>query len=189
MEHEMGERAAAEAAAPSAGEAEESAESLRAQLEQARAEAQENFGKYQRALADYQNFKRRTDEQRAEYRRDANAALVINILPAIDDLDRALASVDAKLAGLQWIEGIRAIQRKFQGALAALDVTEIDADGAAFDPRLHEAISHTPGEEGKVTQVVQKGYAIGDRVIRPAMVMVGNGEADDSGQPATGNQE
>jgi molecular chaperone GrpE len=157
---------------------EETADALRAQLEEAQSEAQENFGKYQRAMADFQNYKRRTEEQRAEYRRDANAALVINILPAVDDLDRALASVDAKLAGLQWIEGIRQIQRKFQGALTALDVAEIDADGADFDPRLHEAIGHAPGDEGKVVQVIQKGYTVGDRVVRPAMVMVGNGESE-----------
>ncbi|MGE0543095.1 MAG: nucleotide exchange factor GrpE [Dehalococcoidia bacterium] len=157
---------------------EEPAEALRAQLEEAQAEARENFSKYQRALADFQNYKRRTEEQRADYRRDANAALVINILPAIDDLDRALASVDVKLAGLQWIEGIRQIQRKFQGALTALDVTEIEADGVDFDPRLHEAVGHIPGEEGKVVQVLQKGYTVGDRVVRPAMVMVGNGETD-----------
>lgn len=155
---------------------EESADTLRAQLEEARAEAHENFGRYQRAMADFQNYKRRTEEQRAEYRRDANASLVINILPAIDDLDRALASVDGKLAGLQWIEGIRQIQRKFQGALGALDVAEIDADGADFDPRLHEAIGHIPGDDGKVVKVIQKGYTVGDRVVRPAMVMVGNGE-------------
>lgn len=151
---------------------------LQAELEAARSEAEENFGKYQRAVADFQNYKRRTEEQSANYRRDANAALVINILPAIDDLDRALASVDAKLAGLQWIEGIRAIQRKFQGALAALDVSEIDADGEDFDPRLHEAVGHAPGEVGKVARVLQKGYQVGDRVIRPAMVMVGDGELE-----------
>lgn len=179
-QHERG-GTAEEAEAPTghaepAVQTDEPADALRAQLDQARAEAQENFGKYQRALADFQNYKRRTEEQRADYRRDANAALVINILPAIDDLDRALASVDAKLAGLQWIEGIRQIHRKFQGALTALDVTEIDADGADFDPRLHEAIGHVPGEEGKVVQVVQKGYMVGDRVVRPAMVMVGNGQ-------------
>src|SRR5262245_2073759 len=91
--------AAAGAAAPVA----EDTTTLRTDLEAAQAEAQENFSKYQRAMADFQNYKRRTEEQRADYRRDANAALVINILPAIDDLDRALASVDAKLAGLQWI--------------------------------------------------------------------------------------
>ena len=184
MKKEHQERDGAEEAEVHAGHAEpavqtdESAETLRAQLDEARTEAQDNFGKYQRAIADFQNYKRRTEEQRAEYRRDANAALVINILPAIDDLDRALASVDAKLAGLQWIEGIRQIQRKFQGALTALDVSEIDADGADFDPRLHEAIGHVPGEEGKVVQVVQKGYMVGDRVVRPAMVMVGNGEEE-----------
>ena len=173
MTHDQHEGGTAEAAPPPA---QESAEALRAQLEEERANAETYKDKYLRAAAEFQNYKRRTEEQRAEYRRDANAALVTNILPAIDDLDRALASVDAKLAGLQWIEGIRQIQRKFQGALNALDVREIDADGAEFDPRLHEAVGHVPGEEGKVVQVLQKGYTVGDRVVRPAMVMVGNGD-------------
>lgn len=173
MKHDQHEGGTAEAAPPT----DESAEALRAQLEEERTNAESYKDKYLRAAAEFQNYRRRTEEQRAEYRRDANAALVINILPAIDDLDRALASVDAKLAGLQWIEGIRQIQRKFQGALNALDVREIDADGAEFDPRLHEAVGQVPGEEGKVVQVLQKGYTVGDRVVRPAMVMVGNGEA------------
>ena len=155
-----------------------SPEALHTQLEEERTKTQTYYNNWQRAVADFQNYKRRTEEQRADYRRDANAALVINILPAIDDLDRALASVDAKLAGLQWIEGIRQIQQKFQGALAALDVSEIPADGVEFDPRLHEAVGQAAGEEGKVVRVLQKGYMIGDRVIRPAMVMVGNGQEE-----------
>jgi molecular chaperone GrpE len=179
MKHDQQEGGTAEAAPPPA---DESAEALRAQLEEERTNAESYKDKYLRAVAEFQNYKRRMEEQRAEYRRDAAAALVINILPAIDDLDRALASVDAKLAGLQWIEGIRQIQRKFQGALNALGVREIEADGADFDPRLHEAVGYAPGEEGKVVQVLQKGYMIGDRVVRPAMVMVGNGEAIGSRQ-------
>jgi molecular chaperone GrpE len=173
MKHDQHEGGTAEAAPP---QADESVEVLRAQLEEERTNVESYKDRYLRAVAELQNYKRRTEEQRADYRRDANASLVINILPAIDDLDRALASVDAKLAGLQWIEGIRQIQRKFQGALTALGVSEIDADGAEFDPHLHEAVGHVPGEEGKVVQVLQKGYMVGDRVVRPAMVMVGNGE-------------
>lgn len=166
---------APETAAPEI-ESDESPETLRAQLDDARAEAQENFGKFQRAMADFQNYKRRTEEERANAGRLANLSFVINILPVVDDLGRALDNLDVKLAGLQWVEGIRAIQRKFEGALQASGVTEIPADGQDFDPNIHEAIGEDIGEQGKVVRVLQKGYRLGDRVIRPAMVMVGNGQ-------------
>jgi molecular chaperone GrpE len=181
MQHNQGGHGAPEAAASdetieAAGAAAQSPESMREQLEAARAEAGENFARYQRALADFQNYKRRTEEERANAARLANLSFVLNILPIVDDLERALASLDVKLAGLQWVEGIRAIQRKFEGALGASGVTEIPAEGQDFDPNVHEAIGEDLGEEGKVVRVLQKGYTLGDRVIRPAMVMVGNGQ-------------
>jgi molecular chaperone GrpE len=151
-------------------------EALRAQLEQEREKAQSYLQNWQRAAADYQNFKRRVEEERGEVARLANAALIINLLPLADDLDRALSNVDSHLAGLTWVDGIRLIQRKFQAVLDMAGVEEIPADGQPFDPAVHEAISQAPGEENKVVSVVQKGYRLGDRVIRPAMVVVGTGE-------------
>lgn len=159
----------------SGGDAGLTADQLREQLEAERARAQGYLAQAQRATADYQNFKRRTEQEKADYQRLANLALVLNILPAADDLHRALDNVDVKLAGLQWVEGIRQIQRKFEGALQASGVQEIRADGEEFDPTRHEAIGQLPGEDGKVVRVLQKGYTMGDRVIRPAMVMVGDG--------------
>jgi len=152
-----------------------SVESLQAQLAEERERTQGYVAQLQRALADFQNLKRRTEEQRATDRAQANATAVINILPAIDDLDRAMSTVDATLAGLGWVEGIRHVLRKLEGALVAMGVTEILADGEDFDPIVHEAVSPAPGEAGKVVRVLQKGYRIGDRIIRPAMVMVGDG--------------
>jgi molecular chaperone GrpE len=180
MQHNQGGHGSPETAAPERGQdaapsTDTSPETLGAELEAARAEAQENFARYQRAMADFQNYKRRTEEERAQAGRLANLAFVLNILPVVDDLQRALDSLDAKLAGLQWVEGIRAILRKFEGALQASGVTEIPAEGLEFDPNVHEAIGEDIGEEGKVVRVLQKGYKMGDRVIRPAMVMVGNG--------------
>ncbi|HZP58602.1 MAG TPA: nucleotide exchange factor GrpE [Dehalococcoidia bacterium] len=151
-------------------------DALRAQLEQEREKAQAYLQNWQRAAADYQNFKRRVEEERGEVARLANAALIINLLPLADDLDRALSNVDSHLAGLTWVDGIRLIQRKFQAVLDMAGVEEIPADGQPFDPAVHEAISQAPGEENKVVSVVQKGYRLGDRVIRPAMVVVGTGE-------------
>jgi molecular chaperone GrpE len=149
---------------------------LRAQLEEERQKAQSFYQNWQRAAADYQNFKRRVEEERSENARFAQAALIINLLPIIDDFDRALETVDASLAGLTWVHGIELIRRKFHMLLDMSGVTEIEADGQTFDPTIHEAVAQQPGEEHKVLAVVQKGYKLGDRVVRPSMVIVGSGE-------------
>ncbi|HXF50464.1 MAG TPA: nucleotide exchange factor GrpE [Dehalococcoidia bacterium] len=156
--------------------AEESIESLRAQLAEEREKAQAYLANWQRAAADYQNFKRRVEEERSEATRFANAALIINLLPVVDDLERALRSLDVNLRGLTWVEGIYLIHRKLLMVLENAGVTEIPAEGLDFDPTVHEAISQAEGEEGKVVAVVQKGYKLGDRVIRPALVIVGKGK-------------
>ena len=78
-----------------------------------------------------------------------------------------------RLAGLTWLDGIRLIHRKFQSLLEMNGVTEIEADGQQFDPNIHEAVMFGEGEDGKVIGVVQKGYKLGGRVLRPAMVIVG----------------
>ncbi len=150
-------------------------EGLRARLEEEKDKAGQHYASWQRSAADYANYKRRMDEERAEVGRLASAALVINLLPLMDDIERALRNVDVKLAGLTWIDGIWLIYRKFEAVLQNAGVTEIEADSQTFDPNVHESISEAEGEEGKVISVVQKGYALGDRVIRPAMVIVGNG--------------
>ncbi|HXK33310.1 MAG TPA: nucleotide exchange factor GrpE [Dehalococcoidia bacterium] len=156
----------------------DSVDGLRAQLEEEREKAQSFYASWQRSAADFQNYKRRVEEERSETARLANAALVINLLPIMDDLERALNTVDAHLAGLTWVDGIRLIHRKFQAVLDMAGVQEIEADGRMFDPAQHEAVSQGPGDEGKVIAVVQKGYRLGDRVIRPAMVVVGSGEGE-----------
>jgi molecular chaperone GrpE len=155
----------------------EDPETLRALLEDERQKAQTYMQNWQRAAADYQNFKRRVEEERSENARFAQAALIINLLPIIDDFDRALETVDASLAGLTWVHGIELIRRKFHVLLDMSGVEEIAADGETFDPTVHEAVAQQPGEDHKVLSVVQKGYKLGDRVVRPAMVIVGNGES------------
>jgi molecular chaperone GrpE len=159
----------------SAGTAENDPERLRSLLKEEHEKAQSYMQNWQRAAADYQNFKRRVEEERGETARLANAALIINLLPLIDDLERALHNVDAHLAGLTWVDGIRLIHRKFLALLDMAGVDEIAADGHQFDPAVHEAVAQVPGDENKVMSVVQKGYRLGDRVIRPAMVVVGTG--------------
>ena len=147
--------------------------SLEEQLTEAEEKAQGYLASWQRTAADFQNYKRRNEQEREELGRLANAALIINILPLVDDFERAMQNVDARIAGLTWMDGIRLIQRKFQALLDLAGVTEIQADGQPFDPNVHEAVTFGEGEDGKVFSVVQKGYKLGDRVIRPSMVVVG----------------
>jgi molecular chaperone GrpE len=151
---------------------------LDVQLQEEREKAQSYLASWQRAAADYQNFKRRVEQEREEVGKLAGAALIINLLPLVDDLERALENVDARLAGLTWVDGIRLIYRKFQSLLELNGVTEIEADGLDFDPTEHEAVMFGEGEEGKVISVVQKGFKLGGRVIRPAMVVVGQGKKE-----------
>lgn len=178
--HRHGHADAPQPGAPENGATEpqeaETLDSLQAQFSEERNRADGYLEQWKRTTADFQNFKRRTEQEREENVRLANTALLLNLLPAIDDLNLALANVDASLAGQKWVEGIEAIQRKLKGALEASGVGEIRADGEAFDPKLHEAISQAPGEHGMVVAEVRPGYKLGSRVIRPALVVVGSGE-------------
>lgn len=149
----------------------ESADDLTSALEK----ADSYYRNWQRSAADFANYKKRVEQERAESARLAKAALIINLLPIYDDLDRATGTVDAHLAGLNWVQGVLAIQQKFSRLLEAMDVHEVSAAGEPFDPALHEAIGQQPGDEGKVLHVAQKGYLLGEKVIRPAMVIVGSG--------------
>ena len=186
----MGGDAPDEAAVEEAPVETEDVETLKARLEEEKSKAESYLANWQRAAADYQNLKRRAENERGEYGRLATAALVINILPLLDDLERALQSVDIRLAGLTWVDGIRLIYRKFQAVMEAAGVSEIKTEGETFDPNLHEAVMYGEGEEGKVVSEVQKGYRLGDRVIRPAMVVVGKkAEGAEGEEPEAGEEE
>ncbi len=176
-------RMAAEASgdAGAAGGAPEAAASNEAaapadELAAEREKAESYYRNWQRAAADFQNYKRRVEQERSEAARLSSAALVINLLPVFDDLDRAVASVDSTLAGLNWVQGVTAIHQKVGRLLEAMGVKEIEAVGEQFDPARHEAIGKQAGDEGKVLQVAQKGYLLHDKVLRPAMVIVGSSE-------------
>jgi molecular chaperone GrpE len=166
--------------------------SLEEQLAAAREDARKYLANWQRAEADFQNYKRRIEQERDESRRFASAALIINILPIMDDLERALMSVDTHIAGLTWFDGIRLIHRKLQLILENAGVTVIPAEGQQFDPSVHESVMEAEGEQGKVLAEVQRGYKLYDRVLRPAMVVVGKGsgqKTEDSGQREEGSGE
>ena len=157
------------------------AEDLREQLEAAQAAAERFEASWKRTAADLANYKRRVEQERSEQARLAGAALVINLLPIRDDLGRAVETLDSTLAGLNWVQGVLAIERKLGGLLESMGITEVPAEGATFDPTQHEAVGRAPGPENVCLHVVQKGYALSGAVIRPAMVIVGEGEGGKAG--------
>ena len=155
----------------------EDLESLKKALAEEKAKAEDYLANWQRTQADFINYKKRIEQERDETAKFANAMLVLNLLPVLDDLERALDNVTPKLAGLTWVDGIGLIYRKLQAILEGHGLTEIKALGQPFDPNLHEAVLYGDGEEGKVIEELQKGYRLHDRVLRPTMVKVGKGEA------------
>ena len=156
----------------------EDIETLRKALTEAKAKAEANLAGWQRAQADFINYKRRSEQEKAELTKFANAILVLNLLPILDDLERAFTSIPPRLAKLSWVDGIKLIERKLWATLEAQGLSPIKALGEPFDPQLHEAVRQDKGKEGIVIEEVQKGYKIDDRVIRPTMVVVGNGEEE-----------
>jgi molecular chaperone GrpE len=150
-------------------------EELKKALVEEEAKAEKYLSNWQRAQADFANYKRRTEQERGDIIKLANAELILNLLSAVDDMERALDHVSGKLAASKWVDGIVLIYRKFMAILEANGVSEMKALGEQFDPCLHEAVAHVEGENDKVIAVVQKGYLLNDRVLRPAMVTVGDG--------------
>ncbi len=130
---------------------------------------------WQRARADFANYKKRIErEQREAYRRAAGDILT-RYLGIVDDLERAIKDRPTEGEPANWADGVELIYRKFRSILEAEGVETIDALGQPFDPNLHEAISHEESDEqpaGYVIEVVQQGYRMGDQVLRPALVRV-----------------
>ena len=154
----------------------EDLELVKKALEEEKEKSERYLANWQRSEADFINFKRRSEQERAEMADFANTALILGLLPILDDLERALESVSDDFDGLTWVDGIRLISRKMKAVLEGRGLSVIEAEGKDFDPNLHEAVMCVDGEEGKVVEEIQKGYKIRDRVIRPTMVKVGKRE-------------
>ena len=151
-------------------------------LEQALAEekkkAEEYLANWQRAQADFINYKRRTEQERQDFNSFANANLLCGILPVLDDLERALNAIPEEFSGDDWVEGVRLVERKFKTVLEGQGVKPICALNEPFDPKLHEALRQEKGQEGIVIAELQKGYTLHDKLLRPARVVVGTGEVE-----------
>jgi len=149
---------------------------LERELEQVRTKGEEHLYNWQRSAADFANYKRRTEEERAVIGQFSNAILIGKVLAVLDDFDRALESVppDAHDA---WIEGVKLVERKLRGVLESEGVTPIEAIGQPFDPNIHEAVVHEDTADypdNEVIDELQRGYRLHDRVLRPSLVRVAN---------------
>ena len=128
-----------------------------------------------RAQADFINYKRRATQEQGEARVSAQARLLETLLPVLDDLGRALESAPEELAEQPWVQGIHLVARRLATTLQQLGMRQMGTPGESFDPRWHEAIMAEPHPdlpEGTVVHVVRPGYTLGERVIRPAQVVV-----------------
>lgn len=159
----------AEAAAEAKGKAlEDKAAGLEAKLAAA-------VRQYDRLQGDFDNFRRRTRAEQAEEKEKHTADTVKEFLPVLDNFDRALAHMAKDAGGAAYVQGFEMLKKQLEKVLEGFGVTEIQAEGAAFDPHFHEAVMQIPAEDKEddtVAMVLQKGYVMNDRVIRPAKVQV-----------------
>jgi molecular chaperone GrpE len=161
-------------------------------LAQAEAQAQEYLDGWQRARAEFANYRRREEQRRKQSVADIASRVLGRFLPVLDDLERALASVPPEVRDNPWVEGLSMVAQKMLSGMEKEGVAVMPVElGDAFDPNLHMAVLHLPCDdydEGQISMVLQRGYTIGERVLRPAMVQVSSGRecaADDdaAGEP------
>jgi molecular chaperone GrpE len=148
-------------------------EALQSQLVEAQTKADQYKDGWMRSQAEFQNYRKRIERDNEMMYSTMKGDIIKKILPVLDDLERALQNRPSDSGA--WISGIELIQKKLVSILEAEGVKKIEAQGALFDPNFHEAISHEPAdgfESGHVIAVVQNGYMLGERVIRPALVRV-----------------
>jgi molecular chaperone GrpE len=158
------------------GTAEERVKRLEAALAKAEQDKKENWDKYLRAVADLENYRKRGKRDLDDAKADTKTRVLKEMLPVVDNLERAVEHADKQGdAAVAIIDGIRLVLRQFVTAFERVDVTPVEAAGQPFDPNVHEAISQLETSDappGTVVQVLQRGYRLGDRLLRPALVVV-----------------
>jgi len=148
---------------------------LRVQLAEAQAQAAEYLDGWQRAQAEFANFRKRKESEWSQMILRANAGLLVKLLPVVDDFERAIATVPEELKDASWIEGVMLVQRKLDGILESEGVQAFECQGHSFDPRYHDAVAYEEAEgyeDGQIVEDLRHGYMFGERVLRPALVRV-----------------
>jgi molecular chaperone GrpE len=155
---------------------------LQEQLAEAEAKAQEYLDGWQRARAEFVNYRRREETRRQQMDTEVRAGMLVQLLPVVDDMDRAFEAIPEDVCGSPWVNGLRLVERKLHIALEKVGLAAMEtAPGDTFDPNYHEAIMHEPSEEfeaGQVIGVLQRGFKVNDMVLRPALVRVSSGKLE-----------
>jgi molecular chaperone GrpE len=160
---------------PQTEEVIEAEKDLETKLKEAEDKAKESFDKYLRQVAEFDNYRKRTTAEKASMYSNGVRDTVEKLLPVIDNFERAVSSTEDKDSTLY--TGVEMILKQLQEMLTSLGVEEIPAEGEPFDPNLHNAVMHIDDEScdtNVVVEVFQKGYKMGDKVIRHSMVKVAN---------------
>ena len=148
---------------------------LKQKMEEANAKADEYLEGWQRARAEFANYKKRIERDQSQTYQMAVGSVIKRYLEVVDDLERALKNKPEEGEGAAWAKGIKLIYRKMLSLLENEGVIPMETDGKEFDPNMHEAVSSDKSdshESGEIIETLQQGYMIGDRVLRPAMVRV-----------------
>lgn len=149
---------------------------LEQQLEQAQDQIAQLTDSAKRALADLENFKRRTEQEKENSRNYQTASLLLELLPIIDNLERANQNMPEEFQTHEWTKGLDLVSKQFNDLLQQKGLQEINQIDVELDPNKHEPMMQAPGKENIVLEIFEKGYILGDKVIRAAKVKVGNGE-------------
>jgi molecular chaperone GrpE len=153
----------------------EDIEALQTALAEEKEKAEKYLANWQRSQADLENYIKRSEQEKSGIVESANRMLVSDLLPILDDFERAFSAMPVELHEQNWTEGMRLIYNKIKAVLEAQGLAEIEAKGECVDPSWHEAAGQLEGEEGICVEEIRKGYRFRDKLLRPAMVMVGAG--------------
>ncbi len=190
--HAAQSQAAGAAGAEPAADGDAASISLMDQLEAARAERDANYDLYLRSQAELQNFRQRAQKEAEEMRQYQALPIARDLLPAFDNLHRALAAAESSGSVKDLVNGVKLVAKQIEAALGRHDIVPIDSTGKPFDPNLHQAIQQVPSDEHPpmtVVQEVERGFTLKDRVVRPSTVIVstapaGAGDAADASSEA-----
>lgn len=156
--------------------AEADLDQLRAEIEDARSRADTYLDLAQRSQADFANYKRRVEQERQADAQRARASAIAELLPLLDDLDRAVGHLPDELRDNAWAKGVALLAGRLESSLARMGVEKVGQAGEPFDPNVHEAVASEPRagvEPGHVAEVFRHGYRTSERLLRPAQVVVG----------------
>jgi len=153
----------------------EDIETLQQALVEEKEKAEKYLANWQRSQADLENYIKRAEQEKLEIVEFANRMLILDLLPILDDFEKALASVPVELDEQNWTKGIKLVYNKLKAVLETQGLAEIKAKGE-FDPYFHEAAGQVGGEEGIIIEEIRKGYMFKGKLLRPSMVMIGQGK-------------